>query len=138
MINNKGKSFVTIMIVIAICAVVFRIVIDRVIKISIAQNESIAEGTLKLISAALENFARDNNGIYPSNFATLTKPVPPYLNRNYISLSSLRGYVYSCPRLESAGYSCFAIPSICKLTGENVFNVTTGGAITSEECNKKE
>jgi len=63
--NIRGKSFITIMIVIAISALLLRIAIDRLIKINIAQNESNAQGTLKLISAALENYAKDHSGAIP-------------------------------------------------------------------------
>ena len=64
--DKKGKSFITIMIVIAISALLLRIAFDRIIKINIAQNESNAQGTLKLISAALENYAKGHSGAYPS------------------------------------------------------------------------
>jgi competence protein ComGC len=134
--DNKGKSFVTIMVIIAVCAFCLRIVIDRVIKLNIAQNESNAQGTLKLISAALESYARDNRGIYPVSLSTLTKPSPPYLDKDYITQSQLKGYNYSCSRLEPSGYSCYAGPTKCKLSGNTIYNITTGSLLVSEACEK--
>lgn len=126
------------MIVIATCALLLRIVIDRVIKINIAQNESTAQGTLKLISTALENYSNDNRGVYPDNLSVLTEPSPPYLDKDYITQSPFKGYNYSCLRMEASGYSCSAQPTRCRLTGNLVYNITTGGILVSEECSKKE
>ncbi len=136
--DNRAKSFVMIMIIIAISALFLRIVIDSLIKINITQNESQASMTLKYISAALENYAKDNHDIYTSNFSVLTQPRPPYLDKDYITQSPLKGYNYSCPRLEPSGYSCYASPVRCKLTGRMVYTITTGGLLISEECDKKE
>lgn len=135
---NKGRSFVTIMVIIAVCALSLRIVIDRLIKLNIAQNESNAQGTLKLIGAALENYARDNGGIYPANLSVLTKTRPPYLDKDYIIQSPLKGYIYSCLRIEPSGYSCYASPTRCQLTGNTIYNITTGSLLITEECSKKE
>jgi hypothetical protein len=65
--DKKARSFVTIMIVIAIIAFALRVVIEQVIKINIAQNESHASVTLKQISAALENYFKDKGDFYPAN-----------------------------------------------------------------------
>jgi len=126
-----------IMIVIAFLALVLRFGIDRIIKFNISQNESNAQGTLKLISAALENYALDNQGIYPINLSLLTKSKPPYLDRDYIILSPSKGYNYGCSRLEPSGYSCYASPVRCKLSGTVVYTITTGGLLVSENCETK-
>lgn len=134
----RGLSFLGIMIIIAICGLLLRIAIEQIINISIAQNESDALGTLKLISTALENYAKENNAAYPSNLLVLTRTQPPYLDRDYIADSPLKGYNYSCLRLESTGYSCSAVPLNCNLSGRTVYTVTTGTALLEEECEKKE
>jgi type II secretory pathway pseudopilin PulG len=139
MISGKSaKSFVTIMIVIAVLALVLRIIIERVIDFNIAQNESNTQGALKLISAALENYAKNNQGTYPSSISILTRTKPPYLDKDYITQSPAKGYNFSCQRLEASGYSCNASPTRCKLTGKAVYTITTGGVLVSEECEKKE
>ena len=136
--NNRARSFVMIMMVIAVCALVLRVLIERLIKINITQNESNAAMTLKLISAALENYAEDNLGAYPVNFSLLAQAKPPYLDKDYLAKSPLKGYNYSCLRLEPSGYSCSASPTRCKLTGNTVYTITTGGSLISEICERKE
>ncbi len=136
--NAKARSFVMIMIVVAVCALVLRVFIESLIKINIAQNESNASSTLKLISTALENYAQDHLGAFPSNLSVLTQTTPPYLDKDYIAQSPLKGYNYSCLRLEPSGYSCSASPTRCKLTGNMVYTITTGGSLISEVCETKE
>lgn len=136
--DNRARSFVTIMLVIAVFALVLRVSIERIIKINIVQNESYASATLKLISTALENYAKEHLGVFPASLSVLSKDNPPYLDKDYISESAIKGYTYSCVRLEASGYSCSANPLKCNLTGKMIYNVATGGLLTSEECSKKE
>lgn len=138
MTDKKAKSFVTIMIIIGVCALLLRIVIERLIKMNIVQQESHASVTLKLISAALENYAKDNKGVFPSSISVLTQTKPAYLDKDYISKSPLRGYNYSCPRLEASGYSCYASPVTCKLSGNMIYTITTGSLLVSGECEGKD
>lgn len=138
MSRNAGKSFITIMIVTAICALILRIVIKQIIRGNISQNESNAYATLKLVSAALENYAKDNKELYPSSVSVLTKTQPPYLDKEYIPPSSLKGYVFNCSRIEESGYNCYASPIKCNLTGQTTYTIITGGSLISEECSKKE
>ncbi|MFH1398283.1 MAG: hypothetical protein ABIH27_07040 [Candidatus Omnitrophota bacterium] len=135
--NKKGLSFVIIMIIIAIVALLLRIAIVQIVKITIIHNESNAQSTLKSISTALENYAKNNKNAYPDKFSYLFDTSPAYLNRDYTALNSFKGYIYSCPRLESMGYTCSAIPLKCKLTGLTSFTITTGGALVKESCAKK-
>lgn len=127
-----------IMVAIAICVLVLRFGIEQLIKINIGQNESNASATLKLISAALENYALDHNGTFPVSLSLLTQDNPPYLDKDYISYEYSRGYNFSCARLNLAGYSCSATPLKCKLTGKMIYTVTTGALLISEECSGKE
>ena len=136
--REQAKSFVTIMLVIALSALAVRTAIDRVIKLTVARNESEALGTLKLISVALENYAKDNKGAYPNALSALTKTTPPYIDKDYTGRSPFHGYEYSCPRLGEGGYQCGAVPSICGITGNTAYSVTTGGLLVSEKCGKKE
>ncbi|KPK98579.1 MAG: hypothetical protein AMJ95_03560 [Omnitrophica WOR_2 bacterium SM23_72] len=136
--GHGAKSFVTIMIAIAVSALVIRTVVGALINMNMGQNESNAEGTLKLIAASLENYANDHRDKYPSDFSALTQSNPPYLDKDYVTLSSLKGYLYGCSRLETAGYNCFARPTHCGLTGRTTYSVTTGGQLASESCQKNE
>ena len=114
--------------------IIIRVVIEKIVQINIAQNESTASLTLKLISTALENYAKDHIGAYPTSFFSLAKGNPAYLDKDYIQSSPVKGYYYSCPRLEATGYSCYAAPAKCRLTGNVVYNVSTDGILVSEEC----
>ncbi len=135
--SAKGRSFVIIMLVIAFLAVFLRFGIKKLIEVNITQSESNAQVTLKLISTALENYAKDNNGVYPESLSNLTKTHPPYLEKDYTSQTSLiRSYDYSCSRLTAVGYSCSATPSKCKLTGKKSYTISTSGILLSEDCSK--
>ncbi len=137
MFNKKAKSFVTIMIVIAISVLLLRLAIHKLIIFNIEQNQIFAQGNLKLLSTALENFAKDNKGVYPTEINQLTKNNPVYLGNDYIMSSPLKGYEYDCQRLDPSGYNCQAVPVNCKLTGKKVYSVSTGGLIITEDCDKK-
>jgi len=138
MMNKKARSFVVIMMVIALSALAIRMIIGEIIGITSSQNESNALSTLKLISAAFENYAKDNQGAYPVKLTVLTQAKPPYLDKDYIKQSPIKGYSYNCSRLDAAGYSCYALPTRCKLTGKVDFTVTTGSLLISEDCDIKE
>jgi len=135
--NNKAKSFITIMLVIALVALIARIFIHQIIRLNIQQNQSLAQGNLKLLSTALENFAKNNKGVFPASISELTAAKPPYLEKDYTAVSPVNGYEYDCPRLDATGYNCLAGPVNCKLGGEMVYNLSTGGLIISESCDKK-
>ena len=134
--NKKGRSFVVIMLSIALGALLLRVVVEQVIKITIEQNESYAQATIKLISTALENFAKDNKGLFPEKISTLTQS--KYLDKDYASFSSVRGYVFNCSRLDESGYSCSAVPVLCNLTGSTNYLISTGGLFIYEKCGGKD
>jgi len=136
--NIKGRSFVAIMIIVAVTSLLLRFGIEQLIKINIIQNESVAQATLKLISTALENYAKDNRAAFPSSLSLLVRSNPAYLDQDYISKSPIRGYEYSCSRLEPSGYACSAAPIKCDLSGRAIYTITTGGSLVLEECSKKE
>jgi len=136
--NNLARSFVVIMIVTALSALALRMIISEIINVASAQNEANAQSTVKLISTALENYAKNNQGAYPLKISVLTQSQPPYLDRDYLKQSPIKGYSYNCSRLDAAGYSCYAFPTRCKLTGKVNFSVTTGSLLISEDCAAKE
>ncbi len=138
MADNKAISLVIIMLIIAIVSLVLRFALEQFIKFSINQNETEAAANLKLISAALENYAQDHQGSFPGNLSLLAKVNPSYLNQDYALHPSLKDYVYSCARLEPSSYSCSAVPLRCRLSGEKIYSITTGGVLASEDCSKKE
>jgi len=136
--NNKARSFVVIMIVIAIVALVLRIAIVQFINFNIVQNQSNALETLRLIATAIENYAKDHQGVFPTSLEELTQVKPAYIEKEYLSLSYEKGYNFNCLRLETSGYTCSASPVRCNLSGKKIYTITTGQTLTVEECGKKE
>ena len=133
----KGKSFIVLMLTIAVVALVLRFAIGQLIKVNISQNDSYAHSTIKLISAALENFAKDHEGAFPDKLSSLTGPQKSYLDKDYASLSPVKGYNYQCSRLDPAGYTCSASAAVCNITGAKLFNISTGGLLVFEACKGK-
>ena len=136
--DTKARSFVAIIVIIAVSSLILRVAVEQIIKINISQNESYASSTLKLISTALENYAQDHLGAFPQDISALTQTRPAYLDKDYIVSSPVKGYNYSCARLEASGYSCIAGPTKCGLTGNMIYTITTGGLLISEKCGEKE
>ena len=135
--NNKGRNFIALMLVIAFTALLLRITIDQVISINVTQNESNASANLKLIATAIENYAKNHSGTFPTSISSLTQTDPAYLDRDYVGLAPLKGYNYTCPRLDASGYNCYASPTHCSLSGGKIFNISTGALFVSEDCSVK-
>jgi hypothetical protein len=139
MYNTKARSFLTVIIIIAFVALFLRFSSVQIIKWTIDQNEANAQESLKLISTALELYAKDHMGMYPQTLLALIQSKQAYINKEYIAEPGKRkGYVFSCARLDQSSYSCSASPQVCGLTGKKVFSVTTGGSWATEECSKNE
>ena len=136
--NKKAQSLISVIVTIAIFVLILRIVVEQIIKINISQNELNAQATLKLISTALENYAKDNQGVFPPQLAVLSQTKPPYLDKNYTIQAPMKGYNYYCSRLEPAGYSCSAVALKCSITGKKNYTITTGGSLGYEDCARKD
>jgi hypothetical protein len=137
MFNCRARSFVTIMVVVALSALLLRLGLHRIIIYRIQQNQLLAQVNLKIFSTAMENYAKDNKAVYPASIDLLIKHDPVYLERDYLAATSIHGYEYDCQRLEATGYNCTASPVNCQLTGKMVYAVSTGGLIIAESCDKK-
>jgi len=137
MFNREARSFVTIMMVIALSALLLRFGVQKLIIYSIENNQQLTQVNLKLFYTALENYAKDNKGVYPTNINQLTKESPVYLQKDYLDVASVDGYEYDCQRLDVTGYNCSAAPVNCNLSGKKVYAVSTGGLIITENCDKK-
>lgn len=138
MTTEKARSFVVIMIIVALSALALRFIVMQITRFNIEQNEANAQSTLKIISTALENYAKDHQSSFPQYLAMLVQSQSRYLDKDYTAFSSYRGYVYSCSKIESSGYNCSAVPLICGLSGNTNFSVSTGNLFVSQKCAKKE
>ena len=110
LINKKGKSFVTIIVAFALLVLILRLVTEKALILISARNEATAQANLKALAAALDSYANDNQGVYPNSISVLTRSNPLYLDKDYIAESPMKGYTYSCIRLEASGYNCYAFP----------------------------
>jgi competence protein ComGC len=136
--NKRGLSLITIMIIVAVTALALRIAIEQIMQINISQNEDGAIRSLKLVSTALENYAKDHQGVYPQNLYSLVTTNPSYLSSDYTSQGTMKGYAFGCQRLDPSGYSCTATPLKCRINGKKIFTITTGGSLAMDDCMKKE
>ena len=136
--NTRARSFVVIMIVVSLAALILRIAIVQFVNFSIIQNEASAQGTLKLITTAIENYAKDHLGVFPISLEALTQSSPAYIEKEYISLAYQKGYNFNCLRLEASGYTCSASPVRCNLSGRKNYIITTGQVMAAEDCGQKE
>lgn len=127
-----------IIIIIALSALLLRVGVEKILEITCSQNEASAQATLKSIAAALDSYARDNQGAYPKSLSSLSQSNPLYLDKDYIAESPVKGYTYNCTRLDPSGYNCYAFPLRCKITGNFAYTVTTGGILIPESCDTKE
>ncbi|MFA6350024.1 MAG: hypothetical protein WCY12_03765 [Candidatus Omnitrophota bacterium] len=136
--NKRAKSLVVIMLIIAVSAFILRFAVIKAIRLNISYDETIASATLKLISAALENYSKDNKGLFPSAISELVITEPAYLDRDYTKQFPIKGYNYVCDRLDSLGYNCSAVPIRCNITGQKIFKVSTGSLFVTQDCRKEE
>ena len=130
---RKGFTLVEIMIVVAIVALLAAIAIPNLLRARLTGNEGHAQAMLRTISTACEDWANDNDSVYPSDIATLTGASPPYLNEDYTS-GARQGYNFACGTMGASGYSCTGTPTTCGTTGNTTFTITTGGVLTSAAC----
>jgi len=121
-------ELVTVIIIIGILAAISIPKLSQSYRIG---NESNAQATLKLISAAIENYVAAKDA-YPTAEANLTGANPAYLNRSYCN-QKYQGYNYGCD-LQSTGYSLNAAPISCGASGSQKFTITTGGNLTAAAC----
>lgn len=70
--NKKGFTLIELMIVIAIIAILAAILVPNFLKARAQGQLAACESNLKNIATALEMYATDNSGDYPTELVTLT------------------------------------------------------------------
>jgi general secretion pathway protein G len=129
---KRAFTLIELIMVISIVGILAIVAVPNMMRSQITAKESAAQGSTRIIAAALENFATVNNNTYPTAENQLTGATPAYLNQSYCS-RTVGGYFYDCT-LNATSYTVTATPSSCGGTGGLIFTVTTGGNMTSVKC----
>lgn len=125
--NRSGFTLVEIMIVVLIIALLASIAIPNLMRARITANDAAAQAALKAISTAMETYVTINS-VYPTDTASLTNAVPPYLQVNYF-IGTHNGFTFTVDSLANNVYSVTAAPATQNL-GSASFTVTTGSVLT--------
>lgn len=122
-------------LLVAIPALLAAIAIPNLLRARLLANESATQASLKMIAAAAENYAADNEGRYPSDEYDLKYATPSYIDNIYNNIT-VNGYIYSSD-MGSAGYKVTATPSECGVTGSRIFTIETKGGISEQNCRQQ-
>jgi len=116
---------VEMMVVVGIIALLAAIAIPNLLRSKVSANDAAAQGTLKTIAVALENYAAINGG-YPIDPNDLLGVNPPYLNQNFF-VGQYSGFTYTYSFAQFA-YSVVANP-INSNSGTRSFTISTGAVL---------
>ena len=133
--NKKWFALIEWTIVVAFIALLGLIGIPKLIAANIANNEAVAQKTLKIISIACENYGKANKGVYPRELPALTLGSPKYLSVDY-TLPVRSGYAYNFSSTDT-GYTVSAKPISPGVTGIHIYTITTGGVLTFVACGEE-
>jgi prepilin-type N-terminal cleavage/methylation domain-containing protein len=128
---KKVFTLVELIIVIVIIGILALIALPKMTQTYRIGNESAAQANLKVMSAAIENYAA-TTGNYPTAEANLTGANPPYLSQAHCGLS-MQGYSYTCTFAANA-YTLNANPVGCGTSGSQKFTIVTGGTLNANGC----
>lgn len=124
---SGGFTFVEILIVIGIIALLTTIAIPNLLRARYAANETAAQAVLKAVATCLEDYAFTNNA-YPNTTTDLLGTAPPYLTRDYFS-TPYSGYSF-VGALSPQAYTITATP-VSSVSGRATYVLTTGGVMDS-------
>lgn len=124
--SQSAFTLVEMMIVVVIIALLAAISIPNMLRSRQQAQEATAQGNLKLIANALENYAAINS-VYPNNTTVLMGTTPPYLSSDYFT-GVHGGYTFA-HNLTDYTYMISAFPT-GTTPGVASFTVTTGAIIT--------
>ncbi len=112
---QKGFTLIELMIVIAIIAILAAILIPNFLHARAESQTSACEGNEKQLATALEEYAVDNSGTYPANFAALIA-------------ANAGVYLKLVPVDPAGGNYAMAVPAVapCTMLQPNTYIITDG------------
>lgn len=144
--RKKGFTIVEIMIVIAIVGLLIVIAIPNIRRARLSSNEVAAEGSMRLIVTALENYRADAMPpAYPISLAKMAKAEQPYLDADLMR-GEKQGYVfkyYPAPPVNLVlggkshtvvpAYSLVAVPAESGVSGNATYFAKATGVIYADK-----
>jgi len=125
-----GFTFVEIMVVVAIIALLSSIAIPSLLNARLTANESAAISGLKTVAAAAHTF-RAGNTTYPANLNVLGSANPPYIDPVLgcaVQPCAKQGYNFTLAGNATA-FTANAAPITLGTTGNRYFFVDTSGIV---------
>lgn len=120
-------------ILLPIIAILAAIAIPNFLRARMSANDNVTTAEVKVISAALETYAADNQGKYPTSENEAIKSANPYFVKSYKSEEGVYGHKYSFT-LGEAGYEINAVPVSCGVTANKIITVKTKGEVSTTDC----
>jgi prepilin-type N-terminal cleavage/methylation domain-containing protein len=133
--KSKGFTLVEIMIVVAIIALLAAITIPNLLKPQQTARNSAAKGELRTLATAIENYAIDNNAVYPTDLDDLATDYIPAVPCTTTGTNGTKGgFTYFCDSVAVGSYNIVAVPTSKGTSGTKAYNLTSGGQIDEMDC----
>ncbi len=135
--NKHAFSFIEMMVVVAIVAIITSIAVPSLLKSRQGANQHAAQSTLQTISAAIETYFTTFM-TFPDDYNNLLNTSPPFINVDYCDGQAHSGYEINCAGVGGSGmtttsYTITANPESSTM-GVNCYRITPGGVLSSVTC----
>jgi prepilin-type N-terminal cleavage/methylation domain len=137
--GTRAFTLVEIMIVVACIAALSVLAIPNLMRARMNANESVAQGTLKSIATACENFRLVQTPMaFPGDLQSLTTAIPAYMDDSVDTVNSgvpKNGYNFNYTQINAHQFVCSATPSAYTVTGRRTFVINETGLLRAGDNN---